>query len=131
MARMMTTPTPPAARFLLGTFGFVFAGIGLTVLGFLWTADGFGEPPLVFKLFGSLIAVAFVAFGGTMAFGAIRGTASGAAAAGGRMPAPTAGGYACPKCGAALGARADVSPLGDAKCAFCGAWFNVHGQAAS
>ena len=40
--------------------GFAFAGIGLTVLAFLWFGDdGFGGPPLVFKVFGSFIAIVF------------------------------------------------------------------------
>ncbi len=41
----------------------VFGFIGLTVLIFLWSADGFHEPPLIFKLFGSFIAIAFMIFG--------------------------------------------------------------------
>ena len=49
-------------------------------------------------------------------------------------PSPPAaagpGNYVCPHCGGKL-TRADVSPLGDVKCTFCGAWFNVHGKAVS
>ena len=39
-------------------FGIVFGGIGISVIGFLWTVSGFGEPPFFFKVFGSLIALA-------------------------------------------------------------------------
>ena len=65
-------PVPPAGKFLGGVFGLIFAGIGLTVIVFLWGAlrDGFGSPPLFFRVFGTFIALAFVAFGGTMAVGA-------------------------------------------------------------
>ena len=51
----------PFAR-LIGLFPL---GIGLTVLGGLWLAP-FGEfhsPPLFFRIFGSIIALAFVTFG--------------------------------------------------------------------
>jgi hypothetical protein len=34
--------------------------------------------------------------------------------------------FACPRCGAALGEGAEVSPHGDVKCAYCQSWFNVH-----
>ena len=42
-------------------------------------------------------------------------------------PAAGPGNYVCPHCGGKL-TRVDVSPLGDVKCEFCGAWFNVHGK---
>ena len=41
----------------------VFGAIGATIIISLWTADGFGEPPLVFKIVGSLIASLFVFIG--------------------------------------------------------------------
>jgi DNA-directed RNA polymerase subunit RPC12/RpoP len=47
------------------------------------------------------------------------------------QPAAPTGQYVCPNCGATLGDRADVSPLGDVKCPFCGSWFNIHGRRAS
>jgi hypothetical protein len=143
----MTEPdrTPPhlklplAARIIPGVFGAAFAGIGLCVIGFLWFGnDDFHDPPIFFKLVGSLIATVFVVMGGTMAYSAI--TARGLLANG---PAPdmttmpgqsagsprmTPGPYTCPNCGAGLGQEADVSPLGDVKCPFCGRWFNVHGK---
>ena len=45
-------------------FGITFGGIGLAMIGFLWTEHGFGDPPMFFKIFGTLIALPFVSFGG-------------------------------------------------------------------
>ncbi|HEV2295509.1 MAG TPA: hypothetical protein VGR35_16790 [Tepidisphaeraceae bacterium] len=138
--------SPPAAlaagRFIGAVFGLVFFGIGLTVIGVMWFAsDGFGSPPLFFKLIASFIALAFVAMGGTLAASSIfgggllarHGKLMGQAnrdAQSGRAPttAGTPAGYVCPHCGAALAEKAEVSPMGDTKCAFCGQWFNVHGR---
>ena len=125
-------PTPAGlARFIGAVFGFVFGGIGLTVIGFLWTERGFGEPPLFFKIFGSFIALAFVAVGGTLFFTTLKGQfpRSGTATT---QPSPTPAppavtGYTCPACGARLGEDADVSPKGDVKCGYCRKWFNIHG----
>jgi hypothetical protein len=124
-----------AAKFLGAVVGFVFAGIGVTVLVFMWGAPSgeFGSPPLFFRIFASFIAIAFVGFGGTIGVTALRG--GGGISAVPRRPAPPstgpapvgrAGGYQCPHCGAPLGDRADVSPSGDVKCPFCGRWFNVN-----
>jgi len=124
-----TVPTGPA-RFLGVVIGIVFGGIGLSVIGFLWGTRGFGEPPLFFKLFGSFIAIAFVAVGGSAIFAAIKGVPS--------LPENTisgvpdsghgdSSGYKCPACGARLGEGADVSPKGDVKCGYCKQWFNIHG----
>jgi hypothetical protein len=126
-----------AGRVIAGVFGFAFAGIGLTVLVFLWGApwDEFGSPPLFFRLVGSFIAVVFVVVGGMSALGAITG--------GGLKPRinfPGTGGpperqsggpanpsgYVCPHCGAPLGKGAEVSPSGDVKCTYCSTWFNIH-----
>jgi hypothetical protein len=129
------------ARFVGAVFGFVFAGIGLTVIGFMWFgSDGFGSPPAFFKIIASFIALAFIAMGGSIAISAIVGggmlsrhgqaieEAMQRAKARSTAPAspPSAVGYACPHCGGTLGEKADVSPMGDTKCAFCGRWFNVH-----
>ena len=136
-------PAPPPApaavtggsRFIAGVFGVAFAGIGLAVIGGLWLGDGMGDPPVIFKLVGSLIASIFVAVGGMAVVGAITG--------GGLMapqqppispttsatsPPASARGYTCPHCGGGLDRAADVSPMGDVKCSFCGRWFNVHGR---
>ena len=128
---------PRAGRLLIGIFGLVFTGAPLCMLALLW-GDESDFVPIPARLFGSLICLAGVAFGGTMLFSAVTG--------GGLLgvpkinlpdpqatdsPAPSAGptaGYVCPNCGAALGEKADVSPMGDVKCAFCGRWFNVHGR---
>jgi hypothetical protein len=117
---------PLVGRVIAGIFGFVFAGIGLSVLGFLWFAeDGFGSPPLFFRIVGSLVAVAFVAMGGGIAFSAVAGRLS-RASAGPQPPFTSGAGYRCPRCGAPLGTDTDVSPSGDVKCRFCDSWFNVH-----
>ena len=130
-----------AARFIGGVFGFAFAGIGITVLGFLWLTpgDSFGSPPLIFRIFGSFIAICFVAVGGTTLVGSVTGKlhrptelmemAKGLEeVVGESTTAPTASllNYSCSKCGAQLGVQSEVSPLGDVKCSFCHQWFNIH-----
>ena len=114
--------------------------IGLTVLGGLWLAP-FGEfhsPPLFFRVFGSIIALAFVTFGAVALSGkALQPThkvqeliqqtqreQQGSGPAG----TATVGNYQCPGCAAPLADEADVSPLGDTKCAHCDRWFNIHGR---
>jgi DNA-directed RNA polymerase subunit RPC12/RpoP len=126
-----------------GVFGLVFLGIGITVIVSVWAASGFGAPPLVFRIFASLIAIAFVAMGGTVAYGAFRtfrgdfgpsGFVSGRAQSSDTIDSPpyppdelgSRVSYTCPACGAPLSRGADVSPHGDVKCTHCGGWFNVH-----
>ncbi len=144
-----TFSPPEAPKFIGAIFGFVFFGIGLTVLIFLWSMpfDEFGSPPLFFRLFGSFIAIAFLGIGGTVAYGAItanRRTSqmageiferamSAAAPDASKKAEPHANvsaAYVCPNCAAPLAANADVSPLGDVKCGHCGGWFNIHGRRA-
>jgi DNA-directed RNA polymerase subunit RPC12/RpoP len=124
---MPASPPTPAgpARFIGAVFGFVFGGIGLTVIGFLWTERGFGEPPLFFKLFGSFIALAFVAVGGLLFFSALKGQPPQTETTHTQSPSASTG-YTCPACGARLGEDADVSPKGDVKCGYCRKWFNIH-----
>ena len=128
---------PP--RFVGAIFGFVFFGIGLTVLGFLWLSPfgEFGSPPLFFRIFGSFIAIAFVAMGGGMATSMLFGKQSAfdrvaemqASIRAAQTSKPIApGSYVCPHCAAPLQDKANVSPSGDVKCAFCNSWFNVHGK---
>jgi hypothetical protein len=125
-------------------FGLVFLGIGMTVIVWMWTAEGFGAPPLVFRVFATFIAIAFVAMGGATAYSAARALAGGQVGFDPRDLAArqqdehlddNAGpdgdrtaqvGYACPGCGAPLARGADVSPHGDVKCTHCGRWYNVH-----
>ncbi len=121
-------------------FGIVIGGVGITVLAFLWgTPRGeFGAPPLFFRIFGSFIALAFVAMGGSICLAALKGASpfgpairklgitDRRAVPGESAGAPVSAGYVCPQCGASLGPKADVSPLGDVKCTFCGSWFNIH-----
>ena len=131
-------PGAGPARWIGGIFGFIFAGIGVTVLIFLWSAPfgDFGSPPLFFRIFGSFIALGFVAFGTVTAITAIRAMfptvplqnfpTQPTSAQTTPPAAATPGRYSCPHCGGALGDKADVSPSGDAKCEFCGRWFNIH-----
>jgi hypothetical protein len=138
---MSETPSPfkvaRAIRILFGTFGLIFAGIGITVIFSMWFGEMGESAPLVFKIFASFISLAFVAMGGFFAISSIFGTAltgseswSSLRKQAKSLQNSEAGGlsnYVCPHCGAKL-IRADVSPLGDVKCEFCGAWFNIHGK---
>jgi hypothetical protein len=121
--------------------GLIFAGIGITVLVFLWgqPSGGFGAPPLFFRVFGSLIALAFVVVGGGSGLMILTGrrppTRFGRSllnrarrAARRREKPPSQSAYACPRCGAPLADGADVSPHGDVKCTYCNCWFNVHNE---
>ena len=136
MPRLPLPQVPGPGRVLIGVFGLVFAGAGVCMLALIWGEES-NFVPVPARLFGSLICVAFVAFGGTMAFTALRGGSFGAVnlptlgdmgATNSPTPTTTPAGYICPHCGAALGAKTDVSPMGDTKCPFCGQWFNVHGK---
>jgi DNA-directed RNA polymerase subunit RPC12/RpoP len=138
------TPVPPAGKFLAGVFGLIFAGIGITVIVFLWGAprNDFFAPPLFFRVFGTFIALAFVAFGGTMVVAAL--TSSNGAAkmwqnASDRLEDAaerpddvqqdaTSTVYACSQCGAPLAKGTEISPHGDVKCGYCNCWFNVRGK---
>jgi hypothetical protein len=113
-------------RFVIGVFGFVFGGIGVTVICHLWTQDGFGAPPVFFKLFGSFIALAFVAMGGMFLVTALKTQPTQSSPPALEPSADTGAGYTCPACGARLGEDADVSPMGDVKCGYCRKWFNIH-----
>ena len=132
-------------RFIGAVFGFVFFGIGVSVIGFLWSAPfgEFGSPPVFFRIFGSFIALAFVAMGGGTAYAAITGKANPAAGSGYRHTSriidlrnsrdespepPSRDGYSCNSCGAPLDSNADVSPHGDVKCGHCDRWLNIHGR---
>lgn len=125
-------------------FGIVPLGIGLSVIGFLWLSPfgAFHSPPLFFRIFGTFVALPFV-FIGVAAFlakpeqmlGHARERAeqlsqqlreSSASSAKTATTAKSSTGYICPSCNAPLGDKSDVSPSGDAKCAHCGRWFNIH-----
>ena len=132
------------ARFIGAVFGLIFFGIGLTVIGFLWTAPfgEFGSPPLFFRIVGSFISLAFVTMGGATAYAAIAGKPQKHLIrrfAGGRhesinanrelrSPMPVKDGCSCDNCGATLDSSAEVSPHGDVKCGHCDRWFNIHGR---
>ena len=104
----------------------IFGCIGVTVLVFLWGARGFGAPPLVFKVFGSFIALAFIVMGFGVPLSALAKrsritTTGGEAGPGGHGTADRPdhpGGYTCPHCGANV-ADGEVSPSGDIKCRYC------------
>jgi hypothetical protein len=134
MPQIRPPQVPAASRVLIGVFGCVFGGAGLCMLALIWGGES-DFVPVPARLFGSLICVAFLAFGGFMVFGAIAGGKAISpsidlpdAPAGAPSTSANPAGYHCPHCAAALGEKADVSPMGDVKCAFCGRWFNVHGK---
>jgi hypothetical protein len=108
----------------------IFGFIGLSILIGLWTTKGFGEPPIFFKIFGSFIAIAFMAMGFGVPITALRkGDSSFSMPNGGhptasRSPRPP-NTYDCPHCGANVG-KVEVSPSGDIKCSYCNEWWNTH-----
>jgi hypothetical protein len=138
------TPVPPAGRFLGGVFGLIFAGIGITVIAFLWGAprNDFFAPPLFFRVFGTFIALAFLAMGGTMAVGALtagKGAAKmwqdlsdrlddAAERPDDKPQDASSPAYSCSQCGAPLAKGAEISPHGDVQCGYCHCWFNVRGK---
>lgn len=124
--------------------GVVPLGVGLTLVAFLWGQpfDGFGSPPMFFRVFGSFVALFFILQGAALLSGTVGGPGQMKRLAQqlramqqelkselGEDP-PGAGpanvGYQCSACGAPLAKDADVSPHGDAKCGHCGKWFNIH-----
>ena len=109
-------------------FGLIFAGVGVTVLVSIWTADGFGAPPLIFRMVGSFIALAFCTFGVAMAYSSIKCAQEDISPPEPREDFMPQGkkSYSCPHCGAGLGSDAEVSPHGDVKCSYCDRWFNIH-----
>lgn len=115
------------ARLVGAVIGCVFAGIGLTLLGFLWSQPfgGFHSPPLFFRIFGSLIAIPFAFIGGFTAFKAITVSAERHLPSKRSEMRPSQS-YACPHCNAPIGDESDVSPSGDVKCTYCKSWFNIH-----
>jgi hypothetical protein len=125
----MSNPTPaPRPPLFVLIFVSIFGFVGLTVLGFLWGSSGFHEPPLFFKLFGSLIALSFVVIGFGVPLTALFGkrqNLDGVHAGHRRGSGAARVGYKCPYCGAAL-ENQEVSPAGDVKCSYCNKWFNIH-----
>lgn len=128
---------PLVARLVAGVVPLVFGIIGVTFAVSLWSesSDGFGSPPLFFRIFGTLIASVFMLVGFSGAYAVfVRGARPLRAArglrGGGRAPRPTSPegqrGYTCPNCDAALKSEADVSPSGDVRCSYCDRWFNIH-----
>lgn len=143
MIRPLRPPQPPkAVRVVFSLVGLIFAGIGVTVLVFLWIQPfgGFGSPPLFFRIFGSFIALAFVVMGGASALGILTGRGLGGSSVESMAQSlqeamdedddalGSGAGYTCTQCGAPLSEQADVSPHGDTKCKYCNCWFNVHGK---
>ena len=133
MPQLPTPRVPGPARALFGVFGLVFAGAGVCMLALIWSGEA-DFVPTPARLFGTLICLAPIAMGSFFVYGAIAGPKAmspsidipNSPESSGAPPTTPAGGYVCPNCGAALGEKADVSPMGDVKCAFCGRWFNVH-----
>ena len=104
----------------------IFGFIGIAVLVFLWSAgDGFGSPPLFFRVFGSLIATGFILLGFGMPLSLLRMGKSMTKLLDEATPKPPPTTLGCPNCGANLGSS-EVSPSGDVKCSYCKGWFNIH-----
>jgi hypothetical protein len=133
MQQNFQTAALPGSRFIGGAMGLVFFGVGLSFLGFLWLSPfgAWNSPPLFFRIVGSFISIAFVVMGGALAWGAFRGGGplrGSIPESGPTQPASPnkVGAYHCAQCAAPLSEKAEVSPLGDVKCTFCGAWFNIY-----
>jgi hypothetical protein len=120
-------PTTGADRFFSAVLGFVFGGIGFTLLVLLWTASGINAPSLALRIFVSFFALAFIAMGGLVFFGTLKGQPPPSDTTPIPPPVTSRAGYVCPACGARLGTEADVSPRGDVKCGYCRKWFNIYG----
>ena len=104
----------------------IFGFAGIAMLVFLWGAgDGFDSPPLFFRVFGSLIAMAFILMGFGMPISLLRMGKSIGKLLDETMPKPPPSQPGCPNCGANLG-TAEVSPSGDVKCSYSKGWFNIH-----
>ena len=110
----------------------IFGFIGVAVLIFLWSpsSDRFDGPPLFFRVFGSLIALAFMAMGFGLPISALLArSASPSITEGADHPSSSSessAGYRCSHCGAGLGEGQEVSPKGDVKCSYCHKWWNIH-----
>ena len=133
-------PTPGGIEAVVGVvFGLVFAIAGVAIIGGLgMMSGGFGSPPPLFRLMATLIGIAFVAAGGGAVCKILQGlcgdtpempsTPEASAESEGKpatTPPPDVR-YVCPRCGAPLADKADVSPHGDVKCGYCTTWFNIH-----
>jgi hypothetical protein len=117
-------PAVKPPLFMLVFFS-IFGFIGVTLLVFLWSSgDGFGSPPLVFKVFGGFIAFGFMAMGFGVPLASIK---KGRDLRENPEPDkdPIAGAYHCPNCAANV-RDANVSPSGDVKCPYCKGWWNIH-----
>jgi len=117
------------SRLVGAVIGCVFAGIGLSFLGFLWSQPfgDFHSPPLFFRVIGSFIAIGFVTIGSITAYSAISGRGLQKTKLNNSTSVnSTLGSYTCPKCNAPLSDKIDVSPHGDVKCVYCNGWFNIH-----
>ena len=110
-------------------------GVGTTVLWFMWIGsdNGFGAPPVFFKVFASFIALGFIGFGlvPLLAMRALRGgvgdlsdTLRGLSE--NQSNSGRAKNYICPHCSAPLEDPAAVPPSGDVQCSFCHGWFNIN-----
>ncbi len=132
----MNDPRPDLPqRIFAAIFIGVFGCIGITILIFMWGGfeDGFGEPPLFFRIFASFIAIAFIASSAMGIRSALRGKPlrpGGMRRRSGRKsfePAQRVEGddYSCPNCGSGLETDIEISPSGDVKCPYCKTWFNV------
>ena len=109
----------------------IFGFIGIAMIAFLWgSGDGFGSPPLFFKVFGTFIALGFVLMGFGAPLSALRRVREMEELISSIPQPPPASppvpeSLQCPSCGANVG-NAEVSPSGDVKCSYCHGWWNIH-----
>jgi hypothetical protein len=106
----------------------IFGVIGLTIFE-MWNAlfNKFGSPPLFFRVFASLIGLAFIAFGFGVTFSK-SGNHKGATFTKLSQTLRQTGGskkYKYPHCSGDI-ENQEVSPSGDVKCEYCGKWYDVH-----
>lgn len=126
----LMNPAPKPPLFMLLFFS-IFGFIGVAVLVFLWgSGSGFHSPPLFAKVFGSFIALGFMAMGFGVPLSVIKKAKELAKNGGldpngpGRVNGPGSG-YGCPNCGGNV-KDGEVSPSGDLKCPYCNSWWNIH-----
>jgi hypothetical protein len=92
---------------------------------FLWgSGSGFDSPPLFAKVFGSFIALGFMAMGFGVPLSAIKKSKELSKDDGAPLKGEP-GSYGCPNCGGNV-KDAEVSPSGDLKCPYCNSWWNIH-----
>ena len=133
----MHDPHGTPAKFVGTVVGSMFACIGIAVIVFLWGSSGPMGPPVFFKIFGSCVAICFVAIGGSLAYASVTGKSQQSRlgqrfgirprsqASDSQSRTDSAPDFGCPNCGSGLAADTEISPSGDVKCPYCKQWFST------